>query len=251
MDEAGVKRSLEIGDVHVYGAKLTAESLEDWLTLERFLGDDERRRRDRFLFERDRHVYTLAHGMLRWALSQYADVKPGEWEFHPDAFGRPELSDRFKPLGLRFNLSHTTALAVVAVTREMDVGIDVERLDRRASTELVATSFAAAEQAELERCSPENFLERFFEIWTLKEAYIKGRGMGLRIPLETFAFLIGASGDLVFEADPTIEPDPTAWSFRRLQPWPESIVSVAARVGHGELRLVWSELSPADITVGD
>src|SRR5690606_35000212 len=88
-----------------------------------------------------------------------------------------------------FNLSHTRGMAVLAVTRAGEVGVDVESVQRR--VELLALSeryFAASEHRRIAQLSGPAQREQFFRVWTLKEAYLKACGLGLRIALDSFAF---------------------------------------------------------------
>lgn len=116
---------------------------------------------------------------------------------------------------LRFNLSHTEGLVVLAVA-QTGVGVDVEWLDRPGRTvELADRYFAPAEVAALRALPIERQRDRFFDLWTLKESYIKARGLGLAIPLASFAFSgFGESPGLQLTVDPTHADRPDgAWSF--------------------------------------
>lgn len=105
---------------------------------------------------------------------------------------------------LRFNLSHTEGLVVLAVA-ETEVGVDVEWLDRPGRTvELADRYFAPAETAVLRALPTDQQRDRFFDLWTLKESFIKARGLGLAIPLASFAFSgFGESSGLQLTLDPT------------------------------------------------
>lgn len=117
---------------------------------------------------------------------------------------------------LRFNLSHTEGLVVLAVA-ETDVGVDVEWLDRPGRTvELADRYFAPAEAAALQALPIELQRDRFFDLWTLKESYIKARGLGLAIPLASFTFsgFDTSPPSLRVTVDPPYADRPdTAWSF--------------------------------------
>lgn len=183
------------------------------------LSEEERARHDRFLFEKDKAVHRVAHAMVRHVLSGLLGVEPGALRFVKNAWGRPELAmlgraseareAEAEPRGariravesprpLRFNLSHTRGLAALIVTRAHDCGVDVEAVDRRVDPiGLGARVFAPSEHGGVIALSGEAQRERFFALWTLKEAYIKARGMGLALPLRDFAFeLDEASGEI-------------------------------------------------------
>ena len=153
-----------------------------WSLLDR----PERERAARFQFERDRAMYVCAHGLVRRALSRHGDSPPGQWEFEAGSHGRPEIA---RPASrLRFNLSHTRGLAACAVTEDLDVGFDVEDPGRGAPLEIADRWFAPGEVRALHALPERQRPERFFVYWTLKESYVKARGLGLSLPLHDFSF---------------------------------------------------------------
>lgn len=154
---------------------------------------DERQRCDRFHFERDRRQFTVTRGLLRFTLTRYwRAIEPENWRFARNAHGRPAIEN---DIGCRldFNLSHTTGRAVLVVSRLPAVGVDMEWCGRSLdAADLAKRFFAADETAALP--SDAAALERqFFELWTLKEAYVKALGKGLSIPLDSFS--IGFPGE--------------------------------------------------------
>ena len=117
---------------------------------------------------------------LRRVLGHLLDVEPAALELLRTPGGRPELAGR----PLRFSLSHSHGLALVAVTESADVGTDLERIQPRlAEPPSAERYFAAPERAELEALSGEARLRFFFELWTRKEAYRKATGEGVRAGL--------------------------------------------------------------------
>jgi 4'-phosphopantetheinyl transferase len=166
------------------------------------LSTDEQAQLDRIAVASRRREYLAAHALVRTTLSRYADVEPAAWTFRENAWGRPEVVGH----ALRFSLSHTDGLVAVAVTHDRDVGIDVEALDRRPATPELADHFFAPVEAAAVRAQP----ERFLEYWTLKEAYVKARGMGMAIPLDQFWF---DGPELALTA-----VDAERWRFERFRP---------------------------------
>ena len=183
----GTREVLEDGSVHLWQTDVLAASDRDLLSsYERLLSKEESARHRRFLRERDRDLFLVAHALVRTTLSRYCPVSPGAWEFEMGERGRPEIAGPVDA-GLRFNLSHTPGRAVCAVARDRDVGVDVERLSRVTQPLLIADRFfAPAEIAALRASHESQRRQRFFELWTLKESYIKARGLGLAIPLDQF-----------------------------------------------------------------
>jgi 4'-phosphopantetheinyl transferase len=179
------------------GAALAEDTIEVWLLsvppgptdagLD-LLDSHERSRWGKFHFDRDRRLYGCAHALLRVALSHYAPVNPCDWRFEAGPFGRPELASAFAGLDLRFNLSHTRGLAACVIARNRAVGIDVELLDTPADLSAIAQSyFTRCECAQISAAPSELKSEVFLSIWTLKEAYLKARGVGLAVPLRSFS----------------------------------------------------------------
>ena len=186
----------------------------EWL---RFLEPAERARYDRYRVEGARQEYLTGRAMVRTGLSRHADVDPGDWRFEANRYGRPSIvaeQARLVP-GLVFNLSHTRGLVALAVGRDCDLGIDVEWIDRQSRlSDLCTRYFADDETAYVLAAEGDELTERFFAFWTLGEAYIKARGMGLALPLDGFAYdITGDRPTIRFE--PTCPDDPARWRFLR------------------------------------
>ena len=163
-----------------------------------------------FVFERDRRRYAWTRWLVRHVLAQYAAVDPLAWVFAPGAYGRPQIM--FPPTPLIFNLSHTHSAIVCVVGREPEIGIDIEELTRVAPLELAEHVFAPQEQMLLKRAAPHAQAAVFWQLWTLKEAYIKARGMGLSLPLEKVAFT-ALKPPIKLLLDPTLEDVADDWHF--------------------------------------
>jgi len=225
-------------------AQLRGDEIQVWLVdpdtvgsagqVERYLGlltADERSVHQGYLFERHRHRYLVRRALLRTVLSRYADVAPEDWRFDLNAYGRPEVSGPTGARFVRFNLSHTDGLIACAVTRRCDLGVDVEDVTRTVDPMLIArTHFSAGERADLGAISEAGQRGRFFEYWTLKEAYIKARGMGLSIPLDQFGFWFGEDQRIGIRFDPRLGDDrPADWQFELFRPTPRHLMAVGIR----------------------
>jgi 4'-phosphopantetheinyl transferase len=183
------------------------------------LDDDERAREERFLFERDRRLYVAAHALLRTTLSRHAAVAPGAWRFSAEPSGRPVIVAPIPVPPLGFSLTHCPGLVGCAVVAGREIGVDVEAI-RDVPHELAASVLAPAESAALAALPIGARAERFYALWTLKEAYVKARGTGLALPLPAIAFAIEpADGDDVvrFEPAPELGDDPARWTFAALR----------------------------------
>ena len=194
------------------------------------LSDAERARCRRFRFEEDRVSFILAHALLRTALSRHAAATAGEWSFSTSGHGRPEIDWPPTHPPLRFNLSHTRGLVACAVTLERDVGIDVERIGRRAGTGALAERhFSSSEKLVLASLPSTGADALFFSLWTLKEAYVKARGVGLGLPLDVASFQVVPGAPPAVSFGPGHGEDARAWQFALLEPRPGYRLAVAAR----------------------
>ena len=156
--------------------------------LEATLSPEEKARADRFHFVNDRNRFVVARGLLRELLAGYLHQVPADLEFSYGKYGKPYLSGRNASSGLCFNLSHSSGLAVYAIARGRNLGVDVERLRPEFTGEDIARRyFSVREVVNLGTVRQEAIIEGFFHCWTRKEAYLKASGMGLQIPLDSFA----------------------------------------------------------------
>ncbi|MBI2567409.1 MAG: 4'-phosphopantetheinyl transferase superfamily protein [Candidatus Schekmanbacteria bacterium] len=197
---------------------------------ERLLSSDERDRRDRFHFQRHRHQFLVSHALVRTTLSRYSHVEPERWEFSTNAHGRPEIAVPCQSPPLRFNLSHTDGLIACAVALAVDVGVDVEDATRSTAVAAIARrSFSPAEVNALEALPGARQTDRFFSLWTLKEAYIKARGLGLALPLDAFTMLVDRGDAPSIQFSAAIADDPGAWGFHASAPTARHRLAVAVR----------------------
>jgi 4'-phosphopantetheinyl transferase len=213
---------------------------------QRLLTADEERRARRFLQPADRERFVLGRALARTMLSQFADVAPAEWPLAIDTHGRPYLAMR--PSGipdLRFNLSHTPGLVACAVTIGREVGLDVEHIGRPlAHDNIPERFFSAREVADLRARPAAEQRVAFFDYWTLKESYIKARGLGLALPLGQFSFICAAGQAPTIEFAPELHDDPSSWQFAQFWPTTEHRMAVAVRRTGGDLPIAVSEVVP-------
>ena len=175
----------------------------------------EREKIYRYRFERDQHLCRVARALVRTTLSLYCpEVAPQDWRFSENEYGRPDVAPGQCELDIRFNLSHTHGLIACAVTVGRDVGVDVERRDRLTKPLEIADRFFSPHEVQaLHRLPAHEQVDRFFRYWTLKESYIKARGMGLSLSLEAFSFEVERSDAIAISFVPPIEDDPQSWQF--------------------------------------
>ncbi len=211
---------LKSGEVHLKYA--FAEEFKASSTFAKalpLLSEDEKIQYERFAFEKDKNLYLLARYVLRTALSKYFNkIAPAEWEFKFNPFGRPFIANKNKPEDLHFNISHSDGVVVCAFANTEDVGVDIESSERECSyLELAERYFSKLEFEKLKSSAESKIPKEFFKFWTLKESYIKARGMGLHIPLEQFSFTVVDDNDISIQFDPKLKDDPKRWQFKLLK----------------------------------
>lgn len=173
-------------EVHIWRIPLNQSSMQT-LRLQRVLSPNERERSARFCFDKDRTQFVQARGALRFILGEYLQVDPQTLEFSYGPQGKPALANEHVDNSLRFNLSRREGLALIAVTRDRDIGVDVELVnDDLPVFEIAETTFSEAEVRTLHNLPEDQHVAGFFNCWTRKEAYVKARGEGLSFPLKQF-----------------------------------------------------------------
>lgn len=142
------------------------------------LSADERQRAGRFAKPADRDRHSAAHGGLRRLLGRYLAVEPAGLAFRFGPHGKPAVAD--PPFDLRFNLSHSEGVGLVAVAVGREVGVDVERVRDQPPEEGVAEmAFGPTELAAWRALPAERRPAAFYRLWTRREAWLKARGVGL------------------------------------------------------------------------
>ena len=175
------------------------------------LDEGERAANARFLVERKRHEHLVTRVLVRTVLGERLGAPPASLRFVENAHGRPLLAP---PATLRFNITHTEGWVGVLVSAEHELGCDVEALARAPTLlRLAPTVFADAELAALRALPEAEQPERAVRLWTLKESYIKARGMGLALSLKGFAFRFGAGGAVDLDVTPALGGDGARWRF--------------------------------------
>ena len=204
------------------------ESLSEPVTTEAqdLLSPDERARGERFRFADDRRDFTVAHALLRRALTRHEGVPPSQWVFQTGPQGKPFLAPAQS--ALEFNLAHTRGLVACALTKAGMVGVDVESIERAVNCDEIAERyFSGSEIQALQECTGAERQTRFIELWTLKEAYLKAIGAGLSNPLGDFGFELHGTSGLRFSAPPGTAS--TDWRFALFAPSTRHRMAVAVR----------------------
>ena len=198
------------------------------------LTDEELARGARFVRPVDRDTFVIARALVRSQLSVYGPTPPRDWRFETNRHGCPfVVSTQAGTPRLTFNLSHTAGLVALAVTRGRLVGVDVEGVCRVVREDVAGRFFAPAEVRDLRALPAEVQPRVFFEYWTLKEAYIKARGMGLAIPLADFAFRLAPPAAPTIQFVDGFDDRPERWQF--WQAWPTTAHRLSLAVTREEL----------------
>jgi len=220
--------------VHIWRLQLDAPDgkVEELRT---YLSRDECARADRFMRPEHGRSFTAAHGTLRLILSKYLRCSPEEIGFGKNDFGKPSLSEKSP---IEFNLSHSGDAALVAVTSDREIGVDIERYREGLETEKISKRFFSPREVAVLLALPESDREEaFYTCWTRKEAYIKARGEGLSIGLSGFevAFAPGAAPALLHSDKDPKEAD--RWEFVNIDVQPGYAAACVVEGQVGELRL--------------
>ncbi len=222
--------TLTIGrdEVHVWQATLN-QIPSEIQTFFDSLAAAERARADRFYFDRDRAHFIVARGILRNILAYYVQRTPESLSFCDGSHGKPALAGAPDRCAIRFNLSHSDGIALYAITRDREVGIDLERIRfDLAVGEIAEHFFSRREVAALRMLRPEQQHQAFFRCWTRKEAYIKALGKGLSLPLDQFDVSLAPGEPAAILGT---RPDPSEagrWSLQELNPGSGYVAAVAA-----------------------
>jgi 4'-phosphopantetheinyl transferase len=179
----GVSPLPAAGETHLWRLRLDVAPAE-LARLAEHLSADERRRASRLQLERDRRRAIAARGRLREVLASYVDATPAQVAFAYGAHGKPRLVG-LRASALRFSLSHTGDHALLAVTRDREVGVDLETIRPEALGEREAALFlSAAERRAIDRLPAADRPRALFALWVQKEAYAKACGLGLALDLQ-------------------------------------------------------------------
>jgi 4'-phosphopantetheinyl transferase len=147
------------------------------------LDSEERRLAGAFRFDADRRLSIVSRAALRFLIGQYFSQRPANVRFTYGPEGKPSLESGV----LEFNVTNSAGLVAITISGEQPVGIDLEKT--RAMDDFVAIAdrhFAEREAQAMRDAAEAERLSLFFDLWTAKEAVVKGVGGGLSIDLQSF-----------------------------------------------------------------
>ena len=227
---------LQHDEVHVWVADLNHSAFPA-RDIDRILSSEERERAARFYFDRDRNHFIGSRAILRLILGRYIDMPPGQVQFSRGPHGKPALATERGADALYFNIAHSHDVALCGVTRGRDIGVDVERVNADVNVDLIAERFfSRREIAALRLLPPERKLTAFFTCWVRKEAYLKARGDGFSMALDSFSVSV-SPGEPASLLDVTGHPEEAVgWSLSELDVAPSYTAALAVRGGECPVR---------------
>lgn len=237
--------NLDSQNIDIWVVDIKDFAYEDLLSLTSgWLSKQDRQRVERFQFQEHKKQLFMGRYLLRTVLSRYGDFSAGDWRFENNRYGKPfiasaQLEKMSKPLF--FNLSHSQNKLVLAIGRHEFLGIDIEYGLRPRRVEKIAKRyFSSSEIAGFDVLEKEQVQRRFYDLWSLKEAYIKACGMGLAIPLDHFSFNFDGKNKVEIKFDKQRADDPGLWQFWQVDSEPGYHLSLALKRGRsnegGELK---------------
>jgi 4'-phosphopantetheinyl transferase len=233
--------------VHTFQMRVT-DDLSHVQRVGSHLTQQERDRAARFTRTPDRIHFLLAHGLLRHALNTVAG--PRLWVFRNSAHGKPEIAlPAADGSPLHFNLSHTEGLAVCAVGRNVEIGIDAEKIRSDIDVmELANRFFSQRDVALLHEVTGDERCCRFYRLWTFKEAVAKATGLGLAMPLDQFWFTLSP---LTVGFAPGMGETATDWKIvERANGNSHRMALALRRVREFPADIIWHETTIEDVAAG-
>lgn len=218
---------LQREEVHVWRVRLPLRE-EGYEALWGLLMEEEREKVSRFRFEKDRRLAVVARGVLRQLLKYYTQ-NPVDLSYNQ--YGKPYLPSS----PLQFNVAHSGEVVLLAFTLVGLVGVDVEYMrDQVEFVDLAKHFFAPREVEMLMALPPRLRAQGFYNCWSRKEAYIKACGLGLALPLDSFA--VSLSPDEPAALLSSHEGETSDWSLFALETGHECAGALAVR--HKEYKCV-------------
>lgn len=220
---------LQRSEIHLWFADLN--SLDRYAIsseVARWLRGEEKNRYNRYQSQRQREHFLFGRVLLKTILSKYIGCAPADLKFDIDTHGKPFLnSDNTLPL--TFNLSHSGNRIVFAVSKNQDLGVDLELIKKeRAILKIAERYFSTAETRELRNLPKASQVTRFYELWTLKESVLKACGYGLSRGLSKIEFSFPTSDKLVMHSAPG-SGNLTHWQSWQMKEYKNYMLAVSVK----------------------
>lgn len=218
--------------IHIWTIK-PLDLFPDSSTACQVLSEDEMYRAERFKFAHDRHFFVACRAFLRFLLGHYLEKHTSEVTFCYTEYGKPSLPNS----GLYFNFSHSVDLAVLALSRIGELGVDLEYTAKKIDFMPIAAHFFAEKEYETLQQLPEKQRNlAFYLCWTRKEAFIKAVGEGLSFPLKKFEVSLIPDEPAEVIATHWEESERKHWSVFSFDPEPDYVGALASRFPHQEIK---------------
>ena len=209
--------SLEPGEIQIWRVTLPS-ALEPDSIYRQYLSSEELDRAARLRAGRVRLQFLVTRTCLRILLGNILGLAPKDVLIALSTYGKPQT-----PL-LHFNIAHSRETVLIALCRELPVGVDLEYLDRETEIlDIARTSFTEPEYLEIEAADPAHRRPAFFNCWTRKEAVIKADGRGLSVPLNSFEVAVRFRA----ESTPVHLAGGATWFVSDLEVGPEAAGAIA------------------------
>ncbi len=222
--------TLDDNEVHIWRTDISQVPPELLTAYIQLMSEQELERNGRYRFEHSRTADAITRALAKTVLSRYADIEPSQWSFVKGEHGKPEISN--PGIKLRFNLSHTSKMVACVVSGGCDVGLDIEDIERNNDVlEIADRFFSKPELSELFSLPSIQQEDRFFDYWTLKEAYMKADGQGISLGLGNFSFAITDAKTISVSFSDKIQQDPACWYFQLFYPASDHRMALAFHCG--------------------
>ena len=196
------------------------ECARSWMTA------DERARFNRFRHDQDRWMFALGRSMARTLVGRELGVAPDAWQWREGPHGRPEIAA--PETDLHFNVSHSAGLVVCALGRARELGVDLENLERRPPDPALVPRYCSPAEAADIAAQGDSWRDRFLVYWTLKEAYLKARGLGISVQLADISFELNGDSQASISFHHSLAGTDDRWRFHLQRHAPHHLIAVAA-----------------------
>ena len=230
------KLTLTTNQVHLWYADLSLP-IEEVEKLTSILSEEEKLRASRFRFVKHKRRFIVARSVLRVILGNYLQIPPQQLTFDYNSRGKPSIPLKYNDYQLEFNISHSEELALYGFTLQNQIGVDLEYLRPFPDAENIAQRFFSPQEYQLlTSLSNEEKPQKFFQIWTAKEAYLKAIGVGLAGSLKEIQVLFNSdnSVNLYQETSGNMQD----WFLLHFQPALDYVATLAVE-SNSDLDLLW------------
>ena len=201
------------------------------------LSQQEQERAEKFIFPDKYEEYVVTRGLLRTALSHVLEQSPGAFAFEYTTEKKPFLVKKFDGQSVSFNVSHSHGQALVAISLDRNIGIDIEKIRNDVAYEKLSKRFFSRAEYEALLQYEGDPVQAFFTVWTRKEAFVKAVGKGIAFGLSEFDVNIDPDEAPQMLTTRWNHDDVTKWHMSSIPTEPDYIATVVADAREFRLRL--------------